>query len=76
MKGIFKKNGLEKNLFRRVYCSECQQTKPCQFLSSEKCCACFYHQEREKAQEYSPLEKVLADRKKELESRIQQLKLL
>ena len=32
--------------------------------------------EQERAQEYSDYEKVLADRQKELESRIQQLKLL
>jgi hypothetical protein len=76
MTDLEKENHQAKHQIRTHYCLECKQKKPCKLLSSEKCCFCFYHQEREKSQEYSTYEKVLADRQKELESRIQQLKLL
>lgn len=66
----------EKHQFRTHYCLECKQQKPCQLLSWERCCSCYYWQEREKSQEYLSLEKILTDKQKEQEKRIQQLKLL
>jgi hypothetical protein len=65
-----------KHLFRSVYCLECKQKKTCQLLNHEYCCSCFYHQEKEKAQEYNTYKKVFASRQKQLESKIKQLKLL
>jgi len=43
MKGIFKKNRLRKNPFRKVYCACCKSKKSCGKLNKQKkyCCACY-----------------------------------
>jgi len=71
-----KENHQAKRQFRSYYCSACKQKKPCQLFDREYCCSCYYHQEREKAGEYSSYEKVLEDKQKEQEAKIKQLKLL
>src|SRR2546429_3113381 len=67
----------EKHQFRSHYCLACNQTKPCRVLTSrDYCCFCYYQIEQEKSQVYSSFKKMFADRQKEQETRIKQLKLL
>jgi hypothetical protein len=71
-----KASNQQKHLFRSVYCLECKQQKPCQLLSKEKCCFCYYHQEREKALEYTNYQQVYQQKAQKRQKSIQQLKLL
>ena len=76
MKWNLKAFNQEKNQFSSHYCLECKQTKPCQFLSREYCCSCFYQQERENAREYSTYEKTLALKHREKQETLKELKQL
>ena len=64
-----KENHQAKHQFRSYYCSACKQKKPCQLLSSERCCSCYYHQEKEKAQEIYEL---FASSLKEIEEKLKE----
>lgn len=66
----------QKHLFSSHYCCKCKQQKPCGVLSWERCCFCFYQQERAKAREYSNYQQVYQQKVKERKNCVQQLQLL
>jgi hypothetical protein len=64
------------HLFKSAYCFTCKQIKTCSLLHPEFCCSCYYQKQKERAQEHSDYEKILASKQKERIARFQQLQLL
>ncbi len=65
MKGLLKETSQEKDLFKSIYCLDCQQVKVCGKLSLEYCCPCSYQNQREKCANYLTYEKALTYEKKQ-----------
>jgi hypothetical protein len=63
----------QKHQFKSYYCQACKQRKPCQLLSQQECCPCFYQRESQIAQEYSTYEKTLALKRQEQQATYQEL---
>src|SRR4051812_4538292 len=71
-----KETDKEKHQFRSYYCGECKQKKACQLLNEKECCACYYQNEQEKAQEYSNYQQVYQRKQQEKQAYTQQIQLL
>jgi hypothetical protein len=65
MKGLLKETSQGKDLFKSIYCLDCQQVKVCGKLSLEYCCPCSYQNQREKYANYLTYEKALTYEKKQ-----------
>jgi hypothetical protein len=76
MKELLNISSQANNLFRSIYCCDCQQVKVCGKVSWEYCCQCSYQNHLRNWTEYLIYAKALTyekQQKKEHERNLQQL---